>query len=204
MTNGARHGLGVLAGIVAIPVLIGLFGYAADRYTRWRSMALYSYRMHESTGVAVVLIVLLLLSAALLAVLCAPRLSPLASLVPGAALLIVNVVFLFKPRWTYDLLLKPMSPRWVMAFTDQLASGMLVLAGGLLIAASVAPSRWRGRTAPMMAGPGAYGPGLPHPGMGGPGMPGGPRPGASPGPFGQPQGYPSGPPQTPPSAPPPA
>ncbi|MEV5569144.1 hypothetical protein AB0L06_03785 [Spirillospora sp. NPDC052269] len=225
MSNGARHGLGVLVGLVASVVLPAWFLLLANRFFHWR-MAMSQYITQGTGGKGVVLVLLLLVSGVLIAALCAPRLSPLASLIPGVVLVVVNTLWLVQPLFVRDHIARPLEDRWVMDYLDMLSSGIVLLAGAVLIAMSVPPSRWRGRTRPVfagapeafsgIAGPGMPGPvphGHPGPGMGGHGMPGsgmaGPGaagPGASPGPFGQPPAYPPAPqaPGTPPAAPPPA
>lgn len=220
MTNGARHGLGVLVGVVATPLLLAWFALVANRFIDWQRRVLFQYVTHGAAGKGLVLILVFLVLAAVLGALCAPRLSPLASLVPGVVLVVVNGFWLVQPRFVMLHVLRPSDQRWMVDYTSMLSNGLMLLAGGVLIALSVAPSRWRGGAAPVTAGPpmafsGVAGPGAPGPGMhgqAGPGMPGsgmgGPGamgPGASPGPFGQPPAYPPhNPPGTPPAAPPPA
>ncbi|RSN48752.1 hypothetical protein DMH08_33460 [Actinomadura sp. WAC 06369] len=153
---------------------------------------------------------LLLGTAVLVALAVAPRVSPLASLLPGLLLTAVGGVWIVDPGW----MLRQQFTRDVLPGDLELPYigiagpyGVLLLLGLVLLAASVMPSRWAGRAAaPRPLGP------PPAPVGGPPPMPGAgaPRPQERPEPFApsftQPPGQPQPPgparpqePQTPPS-----
>ncbi|MEV4257787.1 hypothetical protein AB0J52_31895 [Spirillospora sp. NPDC049652] len=189
MTNGARHALGALVGLVASAVLLGWFALVANRFIDWRNSVMLRYITHGAGGKGVVLVLLVLVSGALLAGLCAPRLSPLASLIPGVVLVMVNAFWFVQPLFVMEHIARPLKDRWVIDYLDMLSTGIVLLAGGVLIAMSVLPSRWRGPITDR-TGPGMAFSGVPGPGMSGPV------------PYGQPSAYPPAPPQTPPQSPP--
>ncbi|WP_143590366.1 hypothetical protein [Thermoactinospora rubra] len=153
MGNGARHGLGVVAGLVLAPVTYaGLcFGVArvarglAEGYLPWIGLSAL-----VATGVA-------------LGLMAGSRLSPLASLLPGLAFLGAGAlphvsVVTGTPYPGVERFLAGD----LRAGHDTLAgSGALLVIGILLLAASLPPSRWRGRAKAAYGGP------PPHSGQGG-------------------------------------
>jgi hypothetical protein len=192
MANGARHGLGVVIGLVLTPIIAACLMYGTNKlrlvmtfgYARFRGY--HGEELWIGTGV-------ILLVAILLGLLAGSRLSPVASLIPGAALTAVGVIWFASPTWAVqhsgrDLLSRDMS----YGYTTLGSMGIFFLLGVLLLVASLPPSRWKSRAAagaaPRFAGP-------PPAPMGPPPMPGAPAPmGAAPmgaAPMGAPQPPPS-------------
>jgi hypothetical protein len=206
MSNGARHGLGVVIGVLVTPVIAMCLMYGTSKLTRFvRLLVAEGGERWSAAGV-------LLIAAVLIGLIVGTRVSPVASLIPGAAFTVVGLLWVAAPRWSFEN-----SPRDLL--TDETRNGYLIVApsglllvlGIALLAASVAPSRWQARTpaAPRYGGPppAPMGPpplygGAPAP-MGAPQPP--PAPSASPSPwqgtpqYGQPPGGASNPPPLPPS-----
>src|SRR5437868_9472256 len=99
MSNGARHGIGVLIGLIVTPVVAGLLMYGTQRLgeavRRGAVFAAPSAHGDKWTAAAIMLVV-----AIMLGLLVGSRLSPLASLVPGAVLTVVGLLWVVAPRWT--------------------------------------------------------------------------------------------------------
>ncbi|MEU5883193.1 hypothetical protein [Spirillospora sp. NPDC047279] len=209
MSNGARHGLGVVAGVVAIPVVGAglLFGF--QKLDEQRARYIRFDADFSTTGLVAVLIVGA--TAAVIAVLAGSRLSPFASLIPGLVFTAYGLIWLLKPLWLSDKV--PDLPRRLeLANLTMSVYGVPFLVGMILLGSSVLPSRWSSRRAkPALApaGPGV----LPH----GAGLPAAPTPmygrpepwsgpPAAPTPYGQPPppnapGMPQSPPPAPAQAP---
>ncbi|XRQ05721.1 hypothetical protein ACN3XK_55660 [Actinomadura welshii] len=149
MSSGARHGLGVLIGVVATPVVAACLMYGTTK------LALFARTFRfEGTdkwvGAAV-----LIVAAVVIGLVAGSRLSPLASLVPGAVFSVLGLVWIVAPRWAFTNSGRDVLPR-------ELENGylylgpfgiFLVLGVGLLVA-SLAPSRWKSlRAAPAYGSP---------------------------------------------------
>lgn len=160
MGNGIRHVLGVIAGLIAIPVVFYLLtrGVAHDSHAAQTDYYL--------TGG------MLAVAAVVVALLVAPRTSPLASLLAGLPHLALGAGWLLAPKPTTDLLttILPSKIRLGVGSMDMplgslaaqsAQTGVYLLLGVLLVVASIAPTRWRTRRAT-----GAHRPstGHPHPG----------------------------------------
>ncbi|QFG21766.1 hypothetical protein [Actinomadura sp. WMMB 499] len=224
MSNGARHAVGALIGVLAMPLIAAGLLYGV-------------FKMHESVRRVVAAFGgdagvdgwigagVLVCTAVIVALVAAPRVSPIASLLPGVLFTGIGAMWLIDPGWmmresvTRDLLPAELD----LAFTIVGPYGFFLLLGALLLAASAMPSRWAGRPAAgarhaavppaMPAGPGAPSgpppvPGAPRPGAGVPPQPphGRPEPfapsfGQPPAPHGAPHGAPQGPPHGGPEAP---
>jgi hypothetical protein len=142
MSNGARHALGFLAGLILAPVIrlgtmygtqeMGLLtpGFLADSRGRLLGAAALA-------GVVV-----------LVAFLVGSRMSPLASLIPGLLLSAVAVAWIVAPATTTRLIVEPLPPFFDRArglvTTYETVLGLL---GGVMFFSSLFPSRWRGRAA---------------------------------------------------------
>ncbi|GAA1857622.1 hypothetical protein [Actinomadura bangladeshensis] len=192
MSNGARHGLGVVAGLVLAPIVAASLMYGTNKlrmvmtfgYARFRSY--HGEELWIGAG-------LILLAAVLLGLLTGSRLSPVASLIPGAAFTLVGLIWFASPSWAVQHAGRDVMTRdMYLGYTALGSMGILFLLGVLLLVASLAPSRWKARAAagaaPRFAGP-------PPAPMGPPPMPGGPAPmGVAPmgaAPMGAPQPPPS-------------
>ncbi|MFE9104636.1 hypothetical protein [Actinomadura geliboluensis] len=218
MSNGARHGLGVLVGLVVTPAIAACLMYGTNKlrlvltlgYARFQSY--HGKEMWIGAG-------LVLLVGIMLGLVSGSRLSPLASLVPGALFTVVGLIWFASPRWAVlhpgpDVLPRDLG----LGYTTLGSLGVFFMLGVMLLVASLAPSRWKARTsagaAPHFAGPPPAPMGPPMPGTAHP-MPGAPAPmgapaqspswqGAPQPQFGQPPAQPasSGPPPLPASPPP--
>ncbi|GAA1542591.1 hypothetical protein GCM10009678_26330 [Actinomadura kijaniata] len=148
MSNGARHGLGAVVGLIATPVLAGTLMLGLERAVRYaRTFELMS--LERTAGLA-----LLVAAAALVGLLAGSRLSPLASLIPGAAFSLHGLAWLLSPTIMLDIfgdLLPGPLNRGYLLLEPQ---GVGTLLGVALLVASFPPSRWRsGRTGPPPAVP---------------------------------------------------
>ncbi|MFB4313379.1 hypothetical protein [Actinomadura sp. 21ATH] len=190
MSGGARHGIGVVVGLVATPIIaVGLM-YGTDRTVRYARLFMEPPWSDRLPGALA-----LLFCAALLGALMGSRLSPVASAVPGIVFTLIGLLWIAAPRFSIrhlpDLMPGDLA-RWFLTFS---AYGGFLLVGVALLAASAPPSRWRSAGAARGRAPQYAGP------MG-PGGPGGPPvgpPGAQPGPY-APQAHPQQPYGTPPPA----
>ncbi|GLZ16103.1 hypothetical protein Acsp04_63380 [Actinomadura sp. NBRC 104425] len=181
MTGGARHGIGAGIGIVSTPVLFALLVFGTERLIyQYRYVVSFLYRDEFARPGTLLGALLLLLLAAGVAALVATRVSPVASLIPGAVFTLHGLLWAVLPgraiRMTSDL---PVLGRDYDLALGQIGSlGVTLLIGVVLVAGSVVPSRWR--TAPA-SGPGRQA--QPH----GPAFAAPARPapyGAQPGPYG--------------------
>ncbi|MEU8120927.1 hypothetical protein AB0C21_19640 [Spirillospora sp. NPDC049024] len=179
MSNGARHGLGVLIGLVVTPVVALSLCYSTTGFNRMFQF----YRLHSgdrwvSTG-------LVLLAAVLVGAVAGSRLSPLASLVPGVVYTAVGLAWAVSPTWAVehsgresmrDAALsgfRSLPGKIQFGYMTLGPYGVFLLLGVALLVASLAPSRWKSRkaaaAAPQFGGP-------PPAPMGPPPMHGGPAP----------------------------
>ncbi|TDD29712.1 hypothetical protein E1287_30455 [Actinomadura sp. KC06] len=166
MSNGARHGLGALIGLVVTPIIAACLMYGTTKLGQFaRILAFHGSDRWVGAGV-------MLVAAVLIGLVAGSRTSPLASLIPGVAYTAVGLMWLLAPRWSFEHAGRDILP-------DDLGRGYFTLApfgiflvlGVALVVASVAPSRWQAR-----AGAGAaprYGAPPPAP-MGPPPMHGAP------------------------------
>ncbi|GAA2624001.1 hypothetical protein SMC26_25935 [Actinomadura fulvescens] len=189
MSNGARHGLGVLAGVIATPLVGAGLALGFERLEEHRR---HYVQFASTTSTGLVAGAVLALTAVVVAVLVASRLSPLASLIPGVAFAAYGVVWLLKPIWASDKV-DVLPDRYTSPVMTMSLLGVPFLVGVVLLAGSLVPSRWRSRAHAAAAPQHLAGPP--------PGMPGAPRPmygreqqqqyghgpGAVPPPYGQPQ-----------------
>ncbi|MBT2229841.1 hypothetical protein [Nonomuraea sp. NEAU-A123] len=143
MPNGARHALGVVAGLLLPPLIaVGLF-YGVDQVSRN-----YQQFMVSWVGLGV-----LLVSGVLLTFLLSSRLSPVASLVGGLEFTAFGVLpfldiiglHLIPDRLFGDVL-------W-SGFLTVAYTGLLLMFGVMLLVSSAFPSRWRTTPRAVPAGP---------------------------------------------------
>lgn len=170
MSNGTRHLLGAIAGIVAIPVVSALvFGGL--------SLTLEVYSRFTLGGPLYVATAVVAVGAVVVALLVGTRVSPLASLIPGLVFTGAAGVAAAAPRTFFSVLRELPSPEVHVgehlgftpftAASNGVSTGAVLLVGVVLLAASVAPSRWRGKVRVAMsaglhrAGPAGEEPRLP-------------------------------------------
>ncbi|MEU4822207.1 hypothetical protein ACLQ2P_00030 [Actinomadura citrea] len=198
MSNGARHGLGVLIGLVVTPVIALCLMYSTTKFTEYFRYFFTRGGEDRWVGAGVVLV-----AAVLVGLAAGSRVSPLASLIPGAAYTAIGFLWLAAPRFAFEHSGRGVLSRELyLGYTTLAPYGVFLLLGVALLVASLAPSRWKARTAaaPRFGGPppAPMGPPPMHGGqapMGAPQPP--PAPGQSPpwqgGPqYGQPPAQPHG------------
>ncbi|TDB87106.1 hypothetical protein E1266_33195, partial [Actinomadura sp. 7K534] len=194
MSNGARHGLGALVGLVVTPIIAACMMYGTEKLSR--AVRTFAFEGGDRWVGAAVFVV----AAVLLGLVAGSRLSPLASFIPGAAYTVVGVLWILAPRWTFQHTGRDFLPRelW-LGYTTLAAYGIFLLIGLALVVASLAPSRWkalnRAGAAPRFGAPPApMGPPMhgapahmgPPPGQGSPPWQGAPQ-------YGQPPAQQPGP-----------
>ncbi|GAA0560958.1 hypothetical protein [Actinomadura livida] len=213
MSNGARHGLGALVGLVVTPIIAACMMYGTDKLSR--AVRTFAFEGGDRWVGAAVFVV----AAVLLGLVAGSRLSPLASFIPGAAYTVIGVLWILAPRWTFQHTGRDFLPRelWI-GYTTLAAYGVFLLIGLGLVVASLAPSRWKalrpaGAAPRFGAPPAPMGPPMhgapahmgPPPGQGSPPWQGAPQygqpPARQPGP-GNPPPLPSAAPAAPPAPPP--
>lgn len=133
MQNGARHALGLVAGLLLPPLIaVGLF-YGVDQVSRNFQQFILSW-----TGLGV-----LLVSGILLAFLLGSRLSPVASLVGGLEFTVFGVLP-FLEIGGLHLISDRMFPRELWSgYLTVSYTGLLLMFGVMLLVCSAFPSRWR-------------------------------------------------------------
>ncbi len=151
MTNGVRHLLGIVAGLLLAPLsAVGLMYGVAE----------LTYTMQRMLGVSWVGLGLLVLSGIALAFLAGSRLSPVASLLGGLMFLLGGSLPMLEAMSRMRILPRGFLPYALDSGYRNLSyQGILLVIGVLLLAASAFPSRWRGT--PPAAGP--YGSAYPPP-----------------------------------------
>ncbi|NVI87936.1 hypothetical protein, partial [Actinomadura sp. BRA 177] len=147
MSNGARHGLGVVAGLVAVPAIAACLLYGTDRLRLVLSFGAARFQSYHGKelwiGAAFFIV-----AALVMGLVTGSRLSPLASLIPGAVFTAVGLVWFASPRWAITHSGRDLLPDNVgIAYTTFGSMGIFFLLGVMLIVASLAPSRWKARTA---------------------------------------------------------
>ncbi|WUI00592.1 hypothetical protein OHR68_01860 [Spirillospora sp. NBC_00431] len=213
MSNGARHGLGVVIGLVVTPIIAACLSYGTMKFGSFvRTLATEGNDRWIGAG-------MMLIAAALIGLVAGSRLSPLASLIPGAVFGIIGLLWVAAPRWSFQHAGRDFLPDDIQyGYLTLGPFGLFLALGGALVVASLAPSRWQARTGagaaprfggapPAPMGPPAMHGAPPSPPMGmaqPPQAP--PSPGQSSPPWGTPQygQAPAGsnPPPLPPSPPP--
>lgn len=141
MSNGARHGLGAVAGLALTPVIAGLLMFGIDRL--YRSLQVFrADAPGRWIGVAAIVF-----AAVLLGLLMGSRLSPVASLIPGVIFIAAGLPWLLAAEWTYRTLRDLVPGRHYIMYANLGSLGLWVLLGCALLAASAPASRWRGAAA---------------------------------------------------------
>jgi hypothetical protein len=143
MTNGARHALGVVAGLLLSPLIAAGLSYGVYQVSYYR----------QNFSVSWVGLGILVVTGVLLALLVSSRLSPLASLIGG---LLFTASGLIPTVETWGIRALPdnlYSGELGGGFLTVAASGMLLVLGVLMLVASAFPSRWRGPASRSVAPP---------------------------------------------------
>lgn len=145
MSNGIRHLLGGLLGLVAVPAIFGLLNESVARQQQL-------LKTFQTTGPDhTVQIACFAGVAAIVGVAVGSRISPLTSLVPGLVFAGVGALFAAQPNNTSSTSLPPGLRQSYATFG---ASGLFLMLGGVLLVASLFPGRWR---RPRVAAPAAAG-----------------------------------------------
>ncbi|MEU4227237.1 hypothetical protein AB0F17_23330 [Nonomuraea sp. NPDC026600] len=146
MPNGARHALGVVAGLLLPPLIaVGLF-YGVDQVSRNYQQFIVSW-----VGLGV-----LLGSGVLLAFLLGSRLSPVASLVGGLKFTAFGILPFLEISGLRLIPDRMFGDELWSGFLTMAYTGLLLMFGVLLLVSSAFPSRWRSAPRAVPAGP-AYG-----------------------------------------------
>ncbi|MEV4252547.1 hypothetical protein AB0J52_05200, partial [Spirillospora sp. NPDC049652] len=149
MSNGARHGLGVLAGVAAIPVLCALLFFATRRLGTQQTRFATTFKDGSVTD-GLVILGLLAAGGLVVALLCGSRVSPLASLIAGLPLLGYGAFWAVRPVQALRNLgsirhVPGVKGDYGITVAMAARGGMLLVLGAALVIASFPPSRWRSR-----------------------------------------------------------
>ncbi|MFG1708968.1 hypothetical protein ACFLIM_37815 [Nonomuraea sp. M3C6] len=149
MSNGSRHALGVVAGLLLPPLIaVGLWYGIGDIQLRSGQAFELSW-----LGVAVVAA-----SAIVLAFLAGSRVSPIASLLGGLGFTALGALPLLEVGFGLRILPDRWLPGVLLAGFQTVAyTGTLLFVGVVLLAVSAFPSRWRSSAEPLVYSP-AYAP----------------------------------------------
>ncbi|MEU6724417.1 hypothetical protein ABZ917_11970 [Nonomuraea wenchangensis] len=149
MSNGARHALGVVAGLLLPPLaLVGLLYGVGE----------ISLQTHSTFRLPWYAVGVLAAAAIVLAFLAGSRISPVASLLGGLAYTALGLLPVLEyaggPRLSLDL-----PARVNEGYLALGHSGTLLFVGVMLLAVSLFPSRWRAAVPEPLAVSPAYGQG---------------------------------------------
>ncbi|GAA4066167.1 hypothetical protein [Nonomuraea soli] len=150
MSNGARHGLGAVAGLLLTPIVLAGLTFGLTRVVTGMRMFYLPW-----IGLPV-----LLAAAALLGFAMGSRLSPLASLLPGLAYTALGVVpFAGMVLDGFRVNVSTLLPsEFALGLDTLLYTGLMLALGLTLLVASFFPSRWRARIRPAAWTPQPYQP----------------------------------------------
>lgn len=140
MSNGARHGLGVLIGIVGTAAIAVLALYGDDKLRRM----LVTFRLDGSDKWTA--IGMLVAAAILIGIMAGSRVSPIASLIGGVVFTVLGGLMFVSLHNAMTVANKVPVHKLRPAAADLMGNGMLLVVGVTLLAASVWPSRWAART----------------------------------------------------------
>jgi hypothetical protein len=149
MSNGARHVLGVVAGLLLPPAIAAALVYGVGEITRTMSVAFTI----SWAGFGVVAA-----AGAALAFLAGSRLSPIASLLGGLAFTALGLMPIAELRGLDVLPDRLLSGSVASGFQTVTYSGVMLFLGVALLIVSVFPSRWRSLERPEVYVPTEYGP----------------------------------------------
>ncbi|MGW0805853.1 hypothetical protein [Nonomuraea sp. NPDC002799] len=139
MSNGARHALGVVAGLLLPPLVAAGLLYGVGEFT---------LRSRSAFEISWVGLAALAASAIVVAFLLGSRLSPIASLLGGLAFTTLGVLPILELRGVRVLPDNWLPAAFVTGFQTMAYSGVLLFLGIALLVVSVFPSRWRSGAVP--------------------------------------------------------
>ncbi|MFI6292857.1 hypothetical protein ACIBEJ_14815 [Nonomuraea sp. NPDC050790] len=153
MSNGARHGLGVLAGLLLAPLLVVALSFGLDRFN-------YSMQTYTAPWVG---LAVMAGAGVLLAFLFSSRISPVATIIGGLIYTVLGLFPILEMSLRLRLLPDFLPNMFNRGLTTLMYTGILLLLGVGMLVASFFPSRWRGsRAVPGHGTAGPYGPGGPQ------------------------------------------
>ncbi|HEU5156306.1 MAG TPA: hypothetical protein VFU43_04865 [Streptosporangiaceae bacterium] len=142
MSNGARHGWGVLVGLILAPAFA-----AALAYGTWRTLS-GAQQFGPTSAEYRIGLGSLGLTAVVLGIVIGTRLSPLASLIPGLVLTGLGGVWAASPTWAAENTagkLPDSLDKLDAGYQSIGGTGLLLMIGLVLLFGSLFPGRWRGR-----------------------------------------------------------
>lgn len=140
MSNGARHALGVVAGLLLPPLLAAGLWYGTGEL---------SLQVQRDFRVSWIALGVLAASAILLGFLAGSRLSPVASLLGGLSFTALGVLPFVEVSTGVRVMPDTFLPSFLhTGFLTLTYSGLQFVIGLALLTVSMFPSRWRGRVAP--------------------------------------------------------
>lgn len=153
MTNGVRHALGLVAGLLLPPLIaVGLMYGVAE----------LTMTMQRMFGLSWLGLGLLVLSGIALAFLAGSRLSPVASLLGGLMFLLVGSLPLLELMSRMRILPRGFLPIMLdNGYRNLSYQGILLVIGVMLLVVSAFPSRWRAARPAFDPSIGPYGPSYP-------------------------------------------
>lgn len=159
MSNGARHGLGVVAGLLLAPLLVVVLSFGLDGFTHaMRTFTPPWIGLAVMAGAGV-----------LVAFLFSSRISPVATLIGGLIYTVVGLFPILEMSLRVRLLPDFLPSMFSRGLTTLMYTGILLTLGVGMLVASFFPSRWRGARRPAHAAHGTagpYGPGSYQPAAG--------------------------------------
>jgi len=149
MNNAARHGLGALIGVVATPLIGGCLAYGVIKVRMSVSVVLdleaNGVPAADAPGEDWTALAVLLAGAAVIGLVVHARLSPLASLVPGAIFSALGLAWFTEPTWMFMHSTPKIVPvDFGLGYANMGAGGTFMIIGIALLVASAPPGRWRG------------------------------------------------------------
>jgi hypothetical protein len=142
MSNGARHGWGVLVGLLLVPGIA-----AALAYGMWRTLS-GAQQFGPTSAEYRIGLASFAVTAVVMGIVIGTRMSPLASLFPGLVLTALGVVWAAAPTWAVNNTagkLPDSLDKLDAGYRSIGTTGLLLLVGLVLLFASLFPARWRGR-----------------------------------------------------------
>src|SRR5262245_26004736 len=137
MSNGARHGLGVLAGLILTPIIA-----AGLVYGTWRTLS-GAQQFGITSNEYRIGLASLALTGVVAAIAVGSRLSPLGSLIPGLAFTGLGGLWAAAPQWASENTGGKLPDKLDAGYQSISGSGVLLMIGLLLLVASLFPARWQ-------------------------------------------------------------